>query len=84
MKWTLHFTRRALKDLRKLDKQDQKRVLAGLERFAESGSGDVVRLTDVQPPEWRLRLGDWRARFTQVPDAGRLVILRILRRDKAY
>jgi len=84
VKWTLRFTRRALKDLRKLDKQDQKRVLAGLERFAESGTGDVVRLTDVQPPEWRLRLGDWRVRFTQVPDAGRLVILRILRRDKAY
>lgn len=62
----------------------QRRVIDAVEHFAKTGEGDVVRLVDVVPPEYRLRVGDWRVRF--VPDHERhlLHVLRVLPRGKAY
>lgn len=77
------WTRRAIKDLRKLDSLAQERILTAVERLAESGVGDVRRLTGIKPPEWRLRVGDLRIRF-QLASRGAVVILRVLPRDKAY
>jgi hypothetical protein len=45
-------------------------------------AGDVRRLTDTSPSEFRLRVGPWRLRFHRAADT--LVVLRILPRDKAY
>jgi mRNA interferase RelE/StbE len=84
MTWRVVWTPRALKDLEKLDRPVQERLLKSIERFAETGSGDAIRLVDIHPPEWRLRAGDWRVRFQQDPAEGVLWILRILPRDKAY
>ena len=84
MTWRVEWTPRALKDLKKLDPAARARVVATLERFAESGSGKVVHLTDIDPPEWRLRIGDLRARFWKDSANQRLQILRVLPRDKAY
>ena len=75
---------RALKDLGRLDRGAQKRVLDALERLATTGEGDIRRLVDVDPPEYRLRVGDWRIRLMLDPQAGVLAVLRVLRRDKAY
>jgi mRNA interferase RelE/StbE len=63
MSFRLEWKPRALKDAEKLDRKARERVLAVLERLAETGHGDVVRLTDVNPPEYRLRVGDWRVRY---------------------
>jgi mRNA-degrading endonuclease RelE of RelBE toxin-antitoxin system len=84
MKWQLVWTPHALKDIRKLDGVTRERIVSLLERFAETGIGDVLQLTDVHPPEWRLRVGDWRIRFRKDPTQATLMVLRILRRDKAY
>jgi mRNA interferase RelE/StbE len=46
-------------------------------------AGDVVRLADVQD-EWRLRVGDWRVRFTRDRDTGVIQVLRVLPRGRAY
>jgi mRNA-degrading endonuclease RelE of RelBE toxin-antitoxin system len=54
---------RALKEARNLDPQVRARIVAAIERFASKGIGDVLQLEDVHPPEWRLRVGDWRVRF---------------------
>jgi hypothetical protein len=40
----------------------QRRVVAALERYAESGHGDLDRMEGVEN-EGRLRVGDWRVRF---------------------
>ncbi len=80
----LEWQPRALKDLARLDKRVQQRIVAAMERFASTGQGDVVRLTDVQPPEFRLRTGDWRVRFTQDQVSRTILVLRVLPRDKAY
>src|ERR1044071_6953668 len=51
---------------------------------AQTQRGDVVRLTDVEPPEFRLRVGDWRVRFRIDRAAATLILLRVLPRDQAY
>ena len=53
----------ALRDLKRLPDATRRRIVEGIERFASSGQGDVRRLTDVAPPEIRLRIGDWRIRL---------------------
>lgn len=77
----IEWTARARKDFEALDRVVSRRVQAAIERLAE-GEGDVRRLTDVDPPMFRLRAGDWRVlfRYEQVT----IVVARILPRDKAY
>lgn len=75
---------RAEKDLRRLEVGTQRRVIAAVVSFAGSERGDVVRLRGTDPPEYRLRVGDWRVRFRIDLEARRLRVLRVLPRDKAY
>jgi mRNA-degrading endonuclease RelE of RelBE toxin-antitoxin system len=55
-----------------------------LTTLAEADVGDVVRLKNVAPPEWRLRVGEVRVRFAFVYEDGVLLVLRVLPRGKAY
>ena len=38
------------------------RVKQSIERFTETGLGNVRRLQTIDPPEFRLRVGDYRVR----------------------
>ena len=75
---------RARRDLKRLDRSGQRRVVDVVERFAQTGEGDVVRLVNVAPAEYRLRIGDWRVRFSCDDEGGLLHVLRVLLRGKAY
>jgi mRNA-degrading endonuclease RelE of RelBE toxin-antitoxin system len=55
--------------LRKLPPEPARAVLAALDAYAATGAGDVKKLTDMRPPEHRLRVGDYRARFLLTADA---------------
>ncbi|HZQ36616.1 MAG TPA: hypothetical protein VFD32_11840 [Dehalococcoidia bacterium] len=63
-------------------------MIAAIERYTETETGDVVRLAGYRPPTWRLRVGDWRVfiRFAASSDGGvqRLLIERVLHRREAY
>ena len=72
----------ALADMADLDKRIARRVKKSVERFAETGAGNVKRLQDIDPPEFRLRVGDYRVRFHQDNDTMR--ILRGRNRREAY
>lgn len=63
--YEVRWLRRALKDLKRLDPPVQRRVIDAVERFAQTGHGDVVRPVDVAPPEFRLRVRAWRVRFSR-------------------
>jgi mRNA-degrading endonuclease RelE of RelBE toxin-antitoxin system len=41
-------------------------------------------LIDVRPPQWRLRVGDWRIRFRKHLDEEILEILHVRHRSQAY
>lgn len=46
-----------------MDKGVARRVKLAVDRFATTGAGDVRRLHGIEPPEFRLRVGDYRVRF---------------------
>lgn len=82
--WRVEFTPRARKDLLRLDRQVQKRIVDALDRLAagERLSGDIRRLAG--STEYRLRVGDWRVRFELDGDRLLITIVRILPRGRAY
>lgn len=75
---------RALLDLKRLDRVIARRIVEAVERLAGSGEGDVRRMVDSSPPEYRLRVGDFRVRFGRDDERGSLVVLRVLNRREAY
>lgn len=72
---------RARKDFDALARVVGERVEAAIRKLGE-GVGDVRRLSDVAPPLYRLRVGDWRVLFRFHDES--ILILRVLPRDKAY
>jgi mRNA-degrading endonuclease RelE of RelBE toxin-antitoxin system len=57
--------------------------------FAPRARRDLRRLDPpmqrrVVEDEWRLRVGDWRVRFTRERDTGVIQVLRVLPRGRAY
>ena len=78
----IDWTEPARADVRRLDRDTAMRIFAALHRFAESGEGDVRKLQG-QSGELRLRVGDYRVRFTQEADDS-LQIHAVLHRKEAY
>lgn len=77
------FTARARRDFRRLDPPIQRRITDALDRLvADPPVGDVAKLAGTED-EWRLRVGDWRVRFTRV-STGTVYVLRVLPRGRAY
>jgi mRNA-degrading endonuclease RelE of RelBE toxin-antitoxin system len=72
----------ALKELENLQARDRELVEAAIERFAQTGQGDLKMLSGPDR-HMRLRAGDWRVRFVyEHPDIIR--ILHIHNRRDAY
>jgi mRNA-degrading endonuclease RelE of RelBE toxin-antitoxin system len=78
----IRWTEPALRDMAGLDRNIVRRVKQAVERFADSGAGDVKRLQGIDPPEYRLRVGDYRVRFCS--DGPMIQVLRVRNRREAY
>jgi hypothetical protein len=65
-----------------LDRAIGLRIIGAIHRFAATGAGNVQGLRGIHPPEFRLRVGDWRVRFHDHGDW--LDILRVRNRRDAY
>jgi mRNA-degrading endonuclease RelE of RelBE toxin-antitoxin system len=78
----IEWTEPALDDLAALNKGIARRVKQAIERFAGSGVGNVKKLQGIEPPEYRLRVGDYRLRFCLGDQTIR--VLRIRNRREAY
>ncbi len=70
--------------MKRLSADIARRVRDALAHLAETGQGDVKQLKGIRPPQWRLRVGDWRVRFRYHPDTRTLEVLRVLPRGEAY
>ena len=84
MSWTLVWTRPALKDMKKIGQQQARRIREAVKRFADTGYGDVKKLTEVDPPEWRQRVGDWRVFLQPHGEQKALHVVRVQNRKDAY
>ena len=78
----IEWTEASLEDMAGLDKGIARRVKQTVERFASTGAGNVKKLQGIDPPEYRLRVGDHRVRFELDTDTIR--VLRVRNRRKAY
>ena len=83
MSYRVSWTDRALKDLRRLEKPLVSRIISSVDTFAETGRGDVKKLTNAVG-EYRLRVGDWRVRFTLDDGVKILSVIRVLPRGDVY
>ena len=82
MKKRIIWSPRAQADIRQLDIPTALRIFAGLARFAETGVGDVKALEGEDAGTLRLRIGDYRLRFTDEGEA--LRIHNVKHRREAY
>jgi mRNA-degrading endonuclease RelE of RelBE toxin-antitoxin system len=58
------------------------RILHALADLAATEAGDVKRLQEIEPPEFRLRVGDYRLRFHDYGDA--IYVTAVKHRSEAY
>ena len=83
MRYSVLLTAHAARDLSKLPKDVRKRVTDALERLSDDPRPhgcEKISGTD----EWRIRVGDYRIRYT-IDDKGKVVIVtRIGHRKKIY
>jgi mRNA-degrading endonuclease RelE of RelBE toxin-antitoxin system len=68
--------------LRAIDQPTALRILHALTHFAMTGEGDVKRLQNIEPPEFRLRVGGYRVGFHDYGDS--LFITAVKHRREAY
>jgi mRNA-degrading endonuclease RelE of RelBE toxin-antitoxin system len=76
------WTEQAKAHLRALDQATVLRILRTMVRFLATGEDDVKRLQDMEPPEFRLRVGDYRVRFHDLGDT--ILVLAVKHRRDAY
>jgi mRNA-degrading endonuclease RelE of RelBE toxin-antitoxin system len=73
---------RAKANLRAIEQATALRILHTLARVLATGEGDIKRLQNIEPPEFRLRVGDYRVRFHDFGDS--IEILSVKHRRDAY
>ena len=71
----------ALKDLGGLPKRDASRIATKLQELEDGLTGDIKRLTNFTP-EYRLRVGNYRALFEIEDDS--VVVYRVMHRKRVY
>jgi mRNA interferase RelE/StbE len=84
MSLEVRWSANAEREARRLDPPMNRRIVAALESYAATGHGDIKRLTGYNPPQYRLRVGEWRVRFTVDWEARVLYVLSIQPRGRAY
>jgi mRNA interferase RelE/StbE len=80
-KWFMKSKPRAVKDLKGIDRRDARRIVEKIKAMRDDLAGDIKRLTN-STPEYRLRVGHYRALFEVEGD--KVVIYRVRHRKDAY
>ena len=82
MKYELVYTRRAERDIRKLDSKIKDRIAKTLLRYREEPLRFAEQLTDPVLGEYRYRIGDYRVVFDM--EGNEIVVLRVGHRREIY
>ena len=85
MAYSIEITPAAQRQLRKLERHLQRRVARRIEALAEDPRPPgVVKLTDVSPPLYRVREGEYRILYRIHDDKLLVLLVRIGHRSEAY
>lgn len=85
MSLSIVWTARAEKDRGQLDAPTRERIISAIERFAETGVGDVKALAGTKfRGTLRLRVRDWRVFFNVDREVLTILVLRVQHRREAY
>lgn len=79
--WEIAYARSAVRDLDKLSPSDRAQILRGIQRYAQTESGDVKKLQVDKTANWRLRVGDWRVFFDK-DTAKRILTIKVISNRK--
>ncbi len=82
MKYTLVYTRRAQRDIKKLEADTKERIGKALLRFSEEPLRFAEKLSDPILGEYRFRIGDYRVIFDI--EQNEIVVLRVGHRREIY
>lgn len=75
------YTKSAKRELQRLPKDVQRRIVAAAHRLASTGHGDVVKLSGMDPA-YRLRVGTYRVLFDYEED---IIVIKVIRhRRESY
>ncbi len=78
----VEWTDPAKADLRAIDQSTALRILHAIARYLATSDGDVKHLQNVDPPQLRLRVGDYRVRFRDLGDV--ILVIAVKHRREAY
>lgn len=83
IQWVDRWTRAARKERDQIPVKYRNRVLEAIRLYCETGEGDV---TTIKPfvGEFRLRVGEYRIRFSLDSARGELIVLHVSIRGEAY
>ena len=81
--WRLEWTARALADVERLGARIRKRIFQTMERFAQTGHGDIRRVQESEG-ELAVRVGKWRVFFVQMEAERVIRVRRVRSRGSAY
>lgn len=82
--WTLDISPRATRDIHRLDPSVRERVLDSLAGMVATPSHGDLRRLEGTVDEWRLRVGDWRARLRPNARTRTVVVIRVQHRSSVY
>jgi len=82
MKYRIVYTKRAAKDISKLDSETKKRIREAMERYAETPLNYARKMIDPSLGTYRFRIGDYRVIFDLEDD--KIIILRVGHRREIY
>ena len=82
MSYEFVYTRRAAKDIQKLDEITKKRIDKTLVRYGEDPLKYAERLIDSRLGDYRFRIGDYRVIFDM--DRETIIVLRVGHRKQIY
>ena len=82
MKYELVYTRRAVKDIQRLDADSKERIRKTLLRYKQSPLVYADRLTDSRLGTYRFRIGDYRVVFDV--EGNEIVVLKVGHRREIY
>ena len=82
MNYTIIFTNRAIKDLKKIDNKTKKRIGNKLKMFSENPLKYGKKLTDLKIGTYKFKIGDYRIIFDI--DDNKIIVLRLGHRKNIY